>query len=79
MKITLEFDIPDEQESLNEHMHGPKYHAVLWELLNTKLRPIYKHGILPEGYKSEEVLEFAEEIRSFIYSSLNEEGVSEDF
>ena len=79
MKHILEFEIPEESDSLREHVNGPKYYTVIWDLLQDKLRPICKHGILPDGYKSEEVLQFAEELREYIYNALNEEGVGSDF
>jgi hypothetical protein len=72
---TLKFNLPEESEELKEHMNGPKYQAVLWDLLEQKLRPITKHGIIPDGYKSEEVVAFAEEIRTYVYDLLREEGV----
>lgn len=43
MKVTVEFDLPEETEELFRHLHGPAAHAVLWDV-DQHLRMTIKHG-----------------------------------
>lgn len=47
MKVTLEFTLPEEQEECEKAQRAHDYYMVLWDL-DTWLRGIVKHGILPE-------------------------------
>lgn len=44
MKVTLEFDLPEEQEELAIKQNVYKMHAAFWDIGNDLFRPARKHG-----------------------------------
>jgi len=65
MKVTLEFNLPEEQDEFTLALHGTKYYGVLWEL-DQELRGILKYDKIPERVKTAE--EAVDYIRNRIYS-----------
>jgi hypothetical protein len=58
MKSTLEFDLPEERDELNDALNGSKYKARIDTLYDEVFRPHIKYGrpvIPPVGGKMEEL------------------------
>jgi hypothetical protein len=60
-KVTYTFILPDNQEEEKFFRNGPKYHSVIWDLLET-LRQEYKYGT----NKSKTASELREEIHELL-------------
>jgi hypothetical protein len=66
-KRVLIFDIPDEQEEYDTHVHGIDYYCVLWDFdqwLRAKIK-----------YEDQEQIS-VQEVRDKLYEFLNEKDVS---
>lgn len=59
-KVTIEFDLPDEQPDFDAAVHGREALSVLWDI-DQRLRSLLKHG-----EPTEEQAKLAEEIREMI-------------
>ena len=46
-KVTIEFNLPDEQVDYFMATHGHKFHSVLWDVTQ-KIREKWKYGKKPE-------------------------------
>ena len=44
MKVTLEFNLPEEQEEFDRTQQAGKMHAAFWDIGNDLFRPARKHG-----------------------------------
>ena len=71
MKITVEFDLPEEWEEMRQHLSGPDAVGILWEIDN-HLRSIIKHG--PGGH----VADALQGARDLLRQSCSERGVTLD-
>lgn len=76
MKATLSFSLPEEQEEYAYHKNGPKYHTVIWNVLNEFCRKKIKYE---SDQHTEEYLKAVNDVRDFIAGELKEENVGEDF
>jgi hypothetical protein len=65
-KVTIEFEIPDEQGELDAALRGREAIAVLWDV-DQRLRGLLKHG-----EPTEQQAELAREIRDMIPHELLE-------
>lgn len=65
-KITVEYDLPDEQSDFDAAIHGREALAILWDI-DQRCRSILKHGD-----PTEEQANLAEEIRAMIPFHLTE-------
>ena len=65
-KVTIEFEIPEDQGELDAALRGREAISVLWEV-DQRLRGLLKHGEL-----TEEQTELAREIRDMIPNELLE-------
>lgn len=70
MKVTLEFNLPEEHEELKECQCGPTYRAVLHDLDN------YMRTELKHGDHSNPVHLTIEGVRDKLYDLLNDQGVT---
>ena len=52
MKVTLEFNLPEEREEYNDAINGTKSIAILDEFSERILRSGYKYGNFPEKIRS---------------------------
>lgn len=65
-KVTIEFDLPDEQADFDAAVHGREALSVLWDI-DQRLRSLLKHGD-----PTEEQAKLAEDIREMIPFHLTE-------
>lgn len=49
MQGTLTFNLPEEQQEFRVASNAQAYVNVLWELDQQHMRPITKHGLIPEN------------------------------
>lgn len=45
---TLTFNLPEERDDFQMAQHGWKFSAAIWDLDQESLRPITKHGVIPD-------------------------------
>ena len=71
MKVTVEFDLPEEYDDLRQHLSAPDAVSVLWDI-DQHLRGIIKHG--PGGH----VADALQGVRDLLHQSCSERGVTLD-
>jgi hypothetical protein len=69
MKATLEFDMLEEREELENAIHGGEWKSVVWEL-DQKLR-----GYLKYEHTFKNVDEALEKLREELHDEVNERGL----
>lgn len=69
-KVTMKFNLPEEETELNQAMHGTDAHYVLCEL-DQKLRNKLKHGDLTEEAHKE-----LQELRDLLREECFENGIN---
>jgi len=72
MKVTLEFNLPDEQAEHYCAIKGQDMLNVLWEL-KSELRSMLKYGELPDAQ-----YEIVQKIQEFLMSSLDDHEINLD-
>lgn len=65
-KVTIEFNLPDEQPDFDAATHGREALSILWDI-DQRLRSLLKHG-----EPTDEQAKLAEEIREMIPFHLTE-------
>lgn len=70
MIATLQFTLPDEQESFTEAIDGTRWHGAMLDVLE-ELRRRVKYEELPEHE-----VKTLESVRSMIYEVLDERGLA---
>ena len=70
MFATLQFALPDEQESFTEALDGTAWHAAMLDVLD-ELRRRVKYADLPEHE-----VKTIEAVRSMIYAGLDDRGLT---
>ena len=71
MKVTVEFDLPEEYDDLRQHLSAPDAVSVLWDI-DQHLRGIIKHGT--DGH----IADALQAVRDFLHQSCSEHGVTLD-
>jgi hypothetical protein len=74
-KVTIEFDLLEEQDDINMALNGYKYSVILHQLDND-LRSITKHGVYKNIEATEQEIELAQDLRDSIQSYLSEFNIS---
>jgi hypothetical protein len=74
-KVTIEFDLLEEQDDINMALNGYKYSIILHQLDND-LRSITKHGIYKNIEATEQEIDLAQDLRDSIQSYLSEFNIS---
>ena len=79
MKATLEFELPEEQESFDIAARAGLLHAALWDTAQEVFRPARKHGYaelrLHELNAIEEVNEAISLLEKKFYEILEDKGI----
>jgi len=68
MKVTLEFELPDEQSDFDSAMNGYKWELAVWDM-NQYLRSVTKYA--PDE-TSAEVVEALDKARDKLFNILND-------
>ena len=68
-RLTIEFNLPEEQEDLDHAMRGEKYFFALTDFAE-QLRKVRKYGEIPEAEQK-----VRESIESDFYEILRERGI----
>jgi len=71
MKATLEFNLPEDQDSFDKASKGVIWADLVNEIL-TKFRSDLKHN---PDHSPEEVLEYAEKFRDFVIEEMHENAL----
>ena len=68
---TLTFDLRDpwNRDELMACLDGSEWQNLVWELLEQKLRPLWKHG------ENEEMVSVADDVSSWIYEEINDRNL----
>ena len=69
MKATLEFNLPEEHDEHLNALQGLSWQMLLFEV-DQQLRNTVKHG------DSEQLADYAEKIREYIYNGMGERGLT---
>jgi len=67
MKVTLEFELPDEQSDFDSAMNGYKWELAVWDM-NQYLRSVIKYA--PDE-TSEEVFKALDKVRDELFNILD--------
>ena len=69
MKVLVEFDLPEEENTMQRHLRGPAAHDCLWEF-DQHLRGQIKHGDI-----SEELGDALQALRDYLHQVCWEHSV----
>ena len=72
MKLTLEFNMPEDQVEFDFAVHGSKMYSALWDI-SQELRTLWKYEEL-----SDEEFKIVERIRNKFYEILDENQIKLD-
>jgi len=71
-KITMEFNLPEEQQQFDDALNGTKYCIQLEEIWNKVFRPSRKHGYNNPILDTEEACAVIEELINIYNEVINE-------
>jgi hypothetical protein len=72
VKSTLEFDLPEEKDDLDDALNGSKYKVQIDELWNRLFRPRHKHGYHSQELNMLMMTEVGEKIMDELEEIYNE-------